>query len=200
MSEIKGAPCTPHAYFYSRVHVSRRCAPGVRPFFEPVINALNKTCQNRLLPKLCMKRCFHSEKISSPFLVGYHSYESVNIKGTHNLCHAQIEPQKMLSGHRRTFTKAFMSVCGKLQTMKSWLNPIINESIILSCIATIHNRGNRNRNKASIVLFQMLFRPTCTSMNQMIRKGKCQNYQIICSISLKLEWTIRVILCRGVIM
>ena len=36
--------------------------------------------------------------------------------------------------------------------------------------------------------------------HSIIGRGKCRNYQMIFNILLKLEWTIRVMLCRGVIM
>ena len=55
--------------------------------------------------------------------------------------------------------------------------------------------------KLSIVHFHMSFRPTCCSQGySSIQRGKWQNYQMICNISLKLEWTICAMLCRGVIM
>ena len=38
MSEIKGAPCTRCAHFHGRVHVFRRCAPGVCTFFSAIYN------------------------------------------------------------------------------------------------------------------------------------------------------------------
>ena len=40
VSEIKGAPCTRCAHFHGRVHVFRRCAPGVCTFFELFIIAI----------------------------------------------------------------------------------------------------------------------------------------------------------------
>ena len=40
VSEIKGAPCTRRAHFYSRVHDFQRCAPGVCTFLELSIIAV----------------------------------------------------------------------------------------------------------------------------------------------------------------